>query len=79
MNFSQYCRMVAKEADKAHAVKTPPMPQTSKEKQESFRARNAMLGLTEVRNIYLPPALHPELKATAKRMLSKHEKTKGAK
>lgn len=46
--------------------------------QEGFRARNAMLGLTEVRNIYLPPALHPELKATAKRMLSKHEKTKGA-
>lgn len=43
--------------------------------QEGFRARNAMLGLTEVRNIYLPPALHPDLKAIAKRMLSKHEKT----
>ena len=53
--------------------------QTPAQRQEGLRARREMLGLTEVRNIYLPPALHPELKAIAKRMLSKHEKTKGAK
>jgi hypothetical protein len=44
------------------------MPQSSKEKQEAFRARNAMLGLTEVRGVYLPPALHAELKAHARKL-----------
>lgn len=53
--------------------------QTPAQRQEALRAKREMLGLTEVRNIYLPPALHPELKAIAKRMLLKHEKTKGAK
>lgn len=49
-------------------------PQSSKEKQESFRARNAMLGLTEVRGIYLPPELHAKLKEAAKAMLAAHRK-----
>lgn len=44
-----------------------------------YRKRKKALGLKEVYGIYLPPALHPELKAAAKRMLVKHEKTKGAK
>jgi hypothetical protein len=42
--------------------------QTNKEKQEAFRARNAMLGMTEVRGIYLPPALHAKLKELAKKL-----------
>lgn len=50
-----------------------PMPQTSKEKQEAFRARNAMLGLTEVRGVFLPPSLHADLKEQAKKLLTKHK------
>jgi hypothetical protein len=46
------------------------MPQSNKEKQEAFRARQAMLGLTEVRGIYLPPELHQKLKDEARRMLA---------
>jgi len=42
------------------------MPQSSKEKQKAFRARNAMLGLTEVRGIFLPPEKHADLKKIAK-------------
>jgi hypothetical protein len=45
------------------------MPQSSKEKQEAFRARNAMLGLTEVRGIYLPPDQHAKLKELARKLL----------
>jgi hypothetical protein len=52
--------------DRGH---NPPMPQSNKEKQEAFRARQAMLGLTEVRGIYLPPELHQKLKDEARRML----------
>jgi hypothetical protein len=44
------------------------MAQTSKEKQEAFRARQAMLGMTEVRGVYLPPELHAELKAHARKL-----------
>lgn len=47
--------------------------------QQDFRDRAKERDLKEVRGLYLPPALHPELKAAAKRMLSKHEKTKGKK
>jgi hypothetical protein len=54
----------------------PPMAQTSKEKQEAFRARQAMLGLKEVRGIYLPESLHPALKEYAQQMLEKHEQEK---
>lgn len=45
-----------------------PMPLSSKEKQEAFRARHAMLGMTEVRGIFLPPELHAELKRLAKEL-----------
>ena len=45
------------------------MPQTTKERQESLRARRAIEGMTEVRGIYLPPELHAEVKQIAKKML----------
>jgi hypothetical protein len=43
--------------------------QSSREKQQDFRARQAMLGLKEVRGIYLPPALHASLKEHAAKLL----------
>lgn len=49
-------------------------PQSNKEKQEAFRARRAMLGMTEVRGIYLPPELHAALKDEATKMLRKADK-----
>lgn len=49
------------------------MPQTSKEKQEAFRARQAMLGLREVRGVFLPPELHPALKEYAAKLLEQHK------
>jgi hypothetical protein len=49
------------------------MPQTNKEKQEAFRARQAMLGHTEVRGIYAPPALHAAIKEAAKKLLLDQE------
>lgn len=52
-----------------------PMPLSSKEKQEAFRARNAMLGLTEVRGIYLPPEKHAELKEMARKLLEAAQKS----
>lgn len=51
------------------------MPLTSREKQEAFRARNAMLGLTEVRGIFLPPDKHAELKALATKLLKRNKAT----
>lgn len=48
----------------------PPMPLSSKEKQEAFRARNAMLGLTEVRGIYAPPELHAAIKEAARKLVN---------
>ena len=50
------------------------MPLTSKEKQDAFRARKAQEGLQEVRGIFLPPALHPELKKLAERLAAKKPK-----
>jgi hypothetical protein len=50
-----------------------PMPQTSKEKQEAFRARQAMLGHTEVRGIFAPPALHAAIKEAARKLVEKHK------
>lgn len=35
-----------------------------------------MLGMTEVRGIYLPPELHAELKALAKKLLKSDERRK---
>jgi hypothetical protein len=54
----------------------PPMAQTSKEKQEAFRARQAMLGLKEVRGIYLPEELHAAIKEEARKVLEKHQREK---
>jgi hypothetical protein len=45
--------------------------QTPAERQEARRARLLMEGRTEVRGIYLPPALHATLKAEAKRLLKR--------
>lgn len=41
---------------------------TTAQRQEALRARRAAEGLTEVRGIYLPPALHPELKRLAEKL-----------
>ncbi len=49
------------------------MPQSSKEKQEAFRARNAMLGLTEVRGLYAPPSLHAAIKKAAQKLITKRQ------
>jgi DNA segregation ATPase FtsK/SpoIIIE-like protein len=50
------------------------MAQTTKERQESLRARRAMLGTTEVRGVFLPPDKHAELKAIAAKMLKAAER-----
>lgn len=43
---------------------------TAKERQETFRARRAMLeGAQEVRGIFLPQALHAQIKEAAKKLL----------
>lgn len=71
MNFAQFCRSVAKDADRARELGgNSPMPQSNKEKQEAFRARQAMLGATEVRGIFLPPDLHADLKEYARKLLA---------
>lgn len=50
------------------------MPLTSKEKQDAFRARKAQEGLQEVRGIFLPPPLHPELKKLAEKLSKRKPK-----
>lgn len=45
-------------------------PQSSAQRQDALRSRRAMLGLTEVRGVYLPPSKHAELKRIAKDMLN---------
>lgn len=50
------------------------MALTSKEKQEAFRARQAMLGLKEVRGIFLPDSLHEQIKQIAADLLKKQQK-----
>ncbi len=42
--------------------------QTTAQRQEALRAKREMLGLTEVRGIYLPPALHAKLKELAQKL-----------
>lgn len=54
--------------------KLPPMPQTNKDRQEALRARRLMLGMTEVRGIYLHPDQHAELKAYARKLAKQAEK-----
>ena len=41
-------------------------PKTAAQRQQALRERRAAQGLTEVRGIYLPPALHQWLKQMAK-------------
>lgn len=48
--------------------------QSTQERQEALRARRALLGLAEVRGIYLPPDMHAAIKAQAAKMLSKWQK-----
>lgn len=45
--------------------------QSTRERQEALRARRLMLGMTEVRGIYLRPDQHAELKTYAKRLAKK--------
>lgn len=42
--------------------------QTNQERQEAMRARRLMLGMTEVRGMYLHPDDHARLKRFAKRI-----------
>lgn len=50
------------------------MPQTNAQRQEALRAKREMLGLTEVRGIYLPPALHQKLKEMAQKLAKEASK-----
>jgi hypothetical protein len=54
----------------------PTMPQSTKERQEALRARRLMLGMTEVRGIFLPPELHAELKKEAARLRKRIDSAK---
>jgi hypothetical protein len=47
--------------------------QTTRERQEALRARRLMLGMTEVRGIYLHPEQHAELKAYARKLAKKRK------
>jgi hypothetical protein len=50
------------------------MAKTNKERQDDYRARQALLnGAKEVRGIYLPEELHAELKAYAKKLAKQHK------
>ena len=48
-------------------------PQSNREKQQDYRARQAMLGHKEVRGIYLPPDLHASLKEHAQKLLNAYK------
>jgi hypothetical protein len=52
------------------------MAKTNQQKQEDFRARQALLGLKEVRGIFLPEELHAAIKEEARKMLEKRTKEK---
>lgn len=58
----------------ADAMQNAGMALSSKEKQEAFRARKAQEGLQEVRGIFLPPALHPEVKRLAEKLVKRKPK-----
>jgi hypothetical protein len=49
------------------------MPQTPAERQADRRARMLLLGMTEVRGIFLPFELHAALKAHAKKLIKSHK------
>jgi hypothetical protein len=44
---------------------------TVAQRQEALRARRALEGLAEVRGIYWPTDLHPQLKEAATRLLAR--------
>lgn len=46
--------------------------QTAAQRRAALVRRRKEAGLTEVRGLFLPPALHPTLKATARRMAKQH-------
>lgn len=71
MNTCEVCGKQWKAMHVCGGPKTP--PQSSREKQEAFRARMAMLGLREVRGIYLPPEMHQQLKQAAQALLQKEK------
>jgi hypothetical protein len=50
--------------------------QTTAQRQADLRARRAMLGLTEVRGIYLPKELHAELRRLAAKLRDKRNTVK---
>jgi hypothetical protein len=49
---------------------------TVAQRQEALRARRALEGLAEVRGIYWPTDLHPQLKESAMRLLKRIQKPK---
>jgi hypothetical protein len=49
------------------------MAQSNAERQAGLRERMAMLGMREVRGLYLPPLLHAALKAHAKKLLKRRD------
>ena len=56
-----------------------PKPSTAKtpaQRMAAFRARKAAQQLSEVRGIFAPPALHPPIRAFAKRLTKQSENLK---
>jgi hypothetical protein len=49
---------------------------TSKEKQDAYRARQAMLGRKEVRGIYAPPEQHAAIRDAAAEIVAKQTEPK---
>jgi hypothetical protein len=58
-------------------VKEGDQPLSNRERQEALRARRAMLGMTEVRGVYLHPDDHAKLKRYANRLQAHHLKRLG--
>jgi hypothetical protein len=54
----------------------PVPPMTSKEKQDAYRARQAMLGRKEVRGIYAPPEQHAAIRDAAAEIVAKQTEPK---
>jgi hypothetical protein len=76
LNFPTHCAMCGGKWFFNHECQprqNAGMPQTNKEKQEAFRARQAMLGHTEVRGIFAPPEIHAAIKEAARKLVEKHK------
>ncbi len=52
--------------------------QSVAQRQQAFRARNAIAGLTEVRGVFLPQSLHAALKEHARKLLKPQKPATGA-